>query len=133
MGVSAGLSISRNRLIRLPESFLNGLVIELIQQFPDCRVELCEAEKGAVPEGRQNPPLHELDPGLYLRFVFWFSDTGGNDRGPIVNRQLLIGAIDAWLIAAGLGNTGEEIVGDQDLGHTANELKSPDMGADPVR
>ena len=83
-----------------------------------------ETEEGAVPERGQDPPLHELDPGFYLRLVFRLSDTGGNDRSPIVNRQLLIGAVDAWLIATGLGHAGEEIIRDQDLGYTADELKA---------
>ena len=75
----------------------------------------------------------DLDSGFYLGLVFGLSYTGGNDSGPIMNRELLIGAIDAWFIPAGLGYAGEQIIGNQDLRHAADKLKSPDMGSDPVR
>jgi len=47
--------------------------------------------------------------------------------------KILIGGIDVRLISAWVGYTGFEVVRNEDLGNTAEELEGVNMGSDPER
>jgi hypothetical protein len=44
----------------------------------------------------------------------------------------LIRWVDVRIITAGFGDRSPQVIGDQDLGQTAEETKGPDIGPDPV-
>src|SRR6266851_2036829 len=67
-----------------------------------------------------------------LRFVTGLHRAGRHYGHTVMRGHLLIRPIDRRLIAASFGHTGLQIIGDDDLGHTAQKLEGAHVGADPV-
>jgi hypothetical protein len=56
----------------------------------------------------------------------------GQDRAAATGGEVLAGAVEAGLVAAGGGDPGLEIVADDQLGHAAEEGERVDVRPDPV-
>jgi hypothetical protein len=74
----------------------------------------------------------DLDGDLDLRFVAGTPGPGGEDDGVVVLRELLVGALDARLVATGDGDAALELIADHDLGDTAEKREGALVAADPV-
>ena len=73
--------------------------------------------------------LHaDLDLGLVTRLVW----TGWDDCGAVVRRHVGVSSVNRWLVKAGLGDPGLEVVADNLPRHTADGVQCVDMRADPV-
>ena len=70
---------------------------------------------------------------FHLGLVFGLSGPGGNDRGAIVPGQVQVGGVDVGFVAARMGDAALQVVGHQDLGTPPKNIKSTDVGFDPVR
>ena len=84
--------------------FAEWAVVEHFQAFTDGGVGLCQTEEGPVAKSRQDEALDDLNADLRFRLVFWTTNAGRDDGGPIMLRQGGIGRVELWLIAAGFGN-----------------------------
>lgn len=112
--------------------FPEGTVVQEFQPFFDGGIRLGQSEEGVMPQTGQDEPLHELDSGFNLGFVSWLADAGGNDGSTVMGRQFQIGGIDAGFVAAGSGDTGEQVVRDNAQGHGTEVGERPNVGAGPV-
>ena len=119
---------------RLARTFLlaEGPRIEPGQQFTDGFVDLAQGEERPLSQRHQNPTFDDQHTGLYLSFIARFSRPCRNDRDPIVGGHLFVGAVDAGLIAAGLGDTGLQVVGNDDFRHAGKVVEGTNVGSDPV-
>ena len=85
-------------------------VVEALQQFPDRRVQLGQRGKSSVPQPRMDPPLRDLDGHLDLSLVARLARAGRDDGRVAMCRHVRVAAIDLWIVEAGLGDPGFEIV-----------------------
>ena len=60
------------------------------------------------------------------------TDTCRNDSGAVMIGEFSIGRIYVRLIAAGLVDGGEQIVGNKTMGDCTEKSKGPGMGTGPV-
>jgi len=58
--------------------------------------------------------------------------TSRNDGSAVTIGKFGVGWIQIRFIAAGLGNAGEQVVGNDAMGNGTKEAESPNMGAGPV-
>jgi hypothetical protein len=85
-----------------------------------------------VAEAGEEPPLRHLDRDLDLRFVPRALGPGGDDDDAVVLRELLVGALEARLVATGGGDAALELIAHDDLGDAAEEGERALVAADPV-
>ena len=93
---------------------LHRPVVELVEQNADRQVQGAEAEERLVAEPGEYPPLGQEYCALHGHggFISWFPRSRRYDDGAVVGGEVLVGAIDARLIAAGAGDGALELVGD---------------------
>lgn len=141
LGVGEGLRGERlqrrtiEALEELPPAravLLHLAVVQHDQQLGDARVELGHREEGLVAQRRQQPPLGLQHADLDLRLVPRLARPCRQDRRAVVPRHLLVGALDAGLVAAGLGDPAPQLVADRGLGHAPVELVGADVTRDEV-
>jgi len=65
-----------------------------------------------VPQGCQDPALHQENGIFDLGFVSRFIRSSGHDSDAVVLGHLLIGAIEIRFIAAGAVDTGPRVIRD---------------------
>ena len=80
---------------------LQRAVVERVEPRPDRGVQRREAEEGVVPQPGEDPPLGHQDARLDFRLVARLRGARRDHDGAVVGGELLIGAMDAGLIAAG--------------------------------
>src|SRR5205807_9616983 len=107
-------------------------VVQPIEQLADGFVEVSQLEELPMAQRCYNPALCHLNSGLYLRLVARFVGPCRNHREGVMFGQLAVGGVQfrlipAWMLDAGLG-----VVWDGHLRHSAQELQSADMRADPA-
>ena len=83
---------------------LHRPVVELVEEHADRLVQGAEAEERLVAEPGEYPPLGQEYCGLRGGFVLGFPRPRGYDDGAVVGGEVLVGAIDARLVAAGAGD-----------------------------
>lgn len=106
--------------------------VELIEQFADSLIQVCQAKEGAVAQTGKDPALDYLDAHFCLGFVFGLANARRDDGCAIVLGQVLVGGIQVWLIPARVFHPRLEIIWDHDLGNTAKESEHADVGTGPV-
>jgi hypothetical protein len=82
---------------------------------------------------RQDPALRDLHGDLDLRFVPRFGRPGRQDGGAVVGGELLVGALQAGLIATRHDDAALELVAHDSARDAAEEGEGPGMAGDPVR
>ena len=87
-------------------------VVEVVEQDADRRVQRAEVEEGLVSEPGQDPPLGQEYGGFDRGLVAGFRGPRRDHDGAVVGGEVLVGAIDAWLVAAGARDGALELVGD---------------------
>jgi hypothetical protein len=123
------------RLEELPAGateVFHGPLVELVEQLTDGLVQVGESEEGAIPQAGEDPTLDHLDTDLHLGVIFGLVRACRNDGRAIVLRQVVVGGIQVWFVAAGVFDTRFEIVGHDDLGHPADEGEGAHVCAGPV-
>ncbi len=139
-----GVGLRRQRQQRRPVDRLEELAaagaelahqpgVQVAQHLPDRLVQLAERQEAAVAQPRQDEPLDDQHRDLDLRLVARPAHPGRQDGGAVMGGHLLVGAVDAGLVAAGCGHAGAQVVADQQLRRAAEEGERVDVGADPVR
>ncbi len=106
--------------------------VQIIQQGPDGRVQLCQREEPPVPQPRDNPALRHLNRHLSLCFVFWLVRSCGQDRRAVMPSHLSIGSVQTRIMAIGPDHSGLQIVRNHSFGHAAKVAEHTRMRADPV-
>src|SRR5512139_485316 len=110
---------------------LKGTVIECFQLFGDGLLQFAEAEEGSVPQWSQDPVLHLLHSGFDLGLVLGLGHPGRDNDRAVMLCELPISGVEVRFVTAGTCHGRLQIVGDKDLGDTAEELEGMDMGLDP--
>ena len=113
-------------------SFCHRPVVELVEEHADRLVQGAEAEERLIAEPGEYPPLGQEYCRLRGGFVLGFPRPRGYDDGAVVGGEILVGAIDARLVAAGAGDGAPELVGDPQGGRAVEVLNHADVGVDPV-
>ena len=80
-----------------PVELLERPRVELLEQLPDRRVQLLQAEESAVAQARQDPPLRDQDAPFDLRLVLRLARTRRHHRHPVVLRHLRVRRVDLRL------------------------------------
>ena len=109
-----------------------SLAVQPGQQIADRGIHRGKGEEPPLAQSRDDPALNEQDADFRLGFVARPVGTRWNG-GVVVRRHLGIGAVNPGLVEAGLSHSGLEVVRDELVRDTAEELQHPNMGADPVR
>ena len=112
--------------------FAEGTVIEQLQALPDGGVGLRQAEEGALTKPGQNETLGDQHAPFDLGLVLGTANAGGDNGGAVMVGEFGIAGIEVRLIAAGLGDSGAQVVRDHAMGNGAKITEGPDMGTDPV-
>ena len=111
---------------------LHRPVVELVEEDADRLVQGAEAEERLVAESGEYPALGQKYSSLDRSLVPWFPRSRGDDDGAVVGGEVLVGAIDARLVAAGTGDGALELVGDPQGGRAPEVLDHAGVGVDPV-
>ena len=130
--LSAGRSISANSSSRLTPSLRMILALRSATISRIAALSSIKREEAPVAQPRQHEALDDLHADFDLGLVARLARTRRQDRGVVVLGQLLVGAIDAGLIAAGRGDAGLEVVAHDRLRHAADRGQGVDVRADPV-
>ena len=107
--------------------------IELDHEFADRAVQFGQREQPAMAQPGQDPALHDLHGHLDLGLVAWPAHPRRQHGGAVMRCHVLVGAADAGLIAARVGDAGLEVVADQLPGDAAEGGEGIDVAADPIR
>src|SRR5205823_11920978 len=75
----------------------------------------------------------DLDANFNFGLVTWLIGARRNDGGAVMPRHVGVGPVDHWLVKAGLGNPGLEIVADRLAGDAAEISEGADLCRDPIR
>ena len=106
--------------------------VEIGDDLPDCRIELEQREEAPVAQARQHVALDDENAHLDLGLVARLPRSGGQDRRVVVGGEILVGAVDAGLVAARRGDAGLQVVAHHGAGHAADGGEGVDVGADPL-
>ena len=107
-------------------------VVELVEQDADRLVERAEVEEGLVAEPGQYPALGHEHTGFDGGLVTGLARPRRDHDGAVVGGQVLVGAIDLGLVAAGAGDGALELVRDPQRGGAAEVVHHVDVRVDPV-
>jgi len=107
-------------------------VVQLLAQLGDPVVHAVEGEERVVPQTREDPSLGHLHADLGLRLVPRLRRTRRQDDGPVVPGELLVGSIDARLVAAGNRDGAPQLVGHERAGHAVEVRERAHVAPDPV-
>jgi len=69
-------------------------------------------QKATVPQARQDEPLGDQHRDLNLGLIAWPPNPGWQQRSATMRSRLLVGAVDAGLVAASGGYAGPQVVAD---------------------
>jgi hypothetical protein len=83
-------------------------------------IELGESEEPPVAQRREDPPLGREHMRFRLRLIGGTPTPGRHDGEAVVASELQVGAVDRWLVAAGLRHAAAKIVGTTTAKHPAN-------------
>jgi hypothetical protein len=111
---------------------LEGPVVEVDQQLCDGGVELGQAEEAAVAQPRQDPALHQQHRAFYLGLVARVRRPRSEYRAAVVTRKFLVRPFGVGVVAVGGLDERAGLVGNDQAGHTADELQGLHLRADPV-
>jgi len=112
---------------------LHRAVVDFAPQLEDGGVHLDDVEEREVAQAGEDPALRHQDIGLDFGLVLRVIGPGGQDGGPIVPGHLFVGSVDHRIIAAGGGDAGLEVVGDEQLRAAPELLQHVDVRGDPGR
>ena len=90
----------------------HGPGVEVGEQLGDAGVERGEGEEGLVAQAGEDPALDDLHRHLDLRLVARVRRPRGQDHRAVVLGELLVGALQAGLVAARDGDAALELVAD---------------------
>ena len=107
-------------------------LIELDDQFKDGFVQLCQAEELSLTQGRQHPPLHDLNPDLGLRFVSWAVRPRRKDAHAVMNRQIAIRTVQLRFVPAGRLHARLQVVRHDQKAGAVEEFEGPHVRVRPV-
>src|SRR5712691_755191 len=107
--------------------------VEIRQELGDPRVEGGEGEEGLVTEAGEDPPLRDLHGDFDLRLVSGLRRERRQDDGAVVLREVVVGPLQARLVAAGDHDAALELIGHDGLGDAAKELEGALVARDPIR
>ena len=105
--------------------------VERREQLANRGVQLREAEEAAVAQHGQDPALRDEHVRLDDGFVARVAGARGHHGRAVMLGELEIGAIDAGLVAACLGDAAAEVIGHEDRRRATEELDHPHVGSDP--
>ena len=100
-------------------------LVERRQQGHDRLADLGQREEAVVAQRRENPSPHVLDRRLHLRLVLRRARPGGQHRGSVMNRQVVIGPVDVGFVPARAPHGRLLVVRDQELRHPTPVLEHP--------
>ena len=86
--------------------FLEGPVVERLEQRPDGAVQLGQGEALTVAQRGKNPSLYHLYRDLGLRLVTGTTHPRRDDGYPVMRGQVLVGGVDIRLIPMRLAHPG---------------------------
>ena len=85
-----------------------------------------------MAQARQDPALDDQHRDLDLGLVARLAHPRRQDRRAVVRGEILVGAIDPRLVAAGGGDAGFQVVADDQRRHAAEKAEGVDVGGGPV-
>ena len=100
--------------------FAHDLRIELGDALADGDVELIKREEAPVAQPRQHESLNDLHRHFRFLLVARLFDPRRQHNKTVMGGELLIGAIDAWLVARRLGDARFKVVADHRPRHAAD-------------
>ena len=115
LGIGVGLGRQRqqrrpvDRLEELPPAgaeLAHQPGVQIAEQLADRLVQLAQREEPAVTQPGQDEPLDDQHRDLDLGLVARPADPRRQHRGAVMRGHLLVGAVDARLVAAGRGDAG---------------------------
>jgi len=86
-----------------------------------------------MPQTGQDPAFHQQHAGFDFRLVFRLANPGWDHGHAVMARHLGVGRLDIRFVTAALGDSRFQVIGYQNFRASAEKLKGPHMGADPVR
>ena len=86
--------------------FLEGPVVERLEQRTDSTVQLGQGEALTPAQGGKNPALHHLYRDLGFRFVTGTAHPRRDNGYPVMRGQVLVGGVDIRLIPMRLAHPG---------------------------
>ena len=95
-------------------------------------VECIELEEGLVAKTRENPALGDEYAIFDCSFIPRFPRPRGDDDRAVVGGQVLVGAVDAGLVAAGASDGALQLVGHPHRRGAAEVLRHVNVRIDPV-
>ena len=107
--------------------------IEVGDDGTDRGVQLDEPEELLVAQAGQHVSLHDQHRDLDFGLIAGLVGTRRQDRRVIVGGEILVGAVDAGLVAARGGDASLEVVADDGVRDAADRRESVDVRADPIR
>ena len=99
--------------------FSERTVVQKDKTFPDGGIGLSQAEEGPVTKACQDEALGNQHTTFDFGLILGVPDTCRNDSGAVMIGEFGIGGIYIRLIAAGLVDGGEQIVGNKAMGDCA--------------
>ena len=113
---------------------LEGCLIEFLELFPDCRIEVAEREERPVAEPRDDGGREAAYRALGSGLVFRREDACGKERRPVVFRHFLVDGIQERIFAPPVADDARlEVVADEQARNAAEEAERMDVGTDPAR
>ena len=109
-----------------------ALVIELVQQLADGRVDFGQTVEPSVAKFAQQPALDDAHGGLDLRLVPRPARPRRQQSRSVVSGHVAIGAVDLRIVETGLDHRHLGVVGNQQPGGAAEVDERLDVGVDPV-
>ncbi|STB68470.1 Uncharacterised protein [Citrobacter freundii] len=85
-----------------------------------------------MPQPHQDPALHDQNGIFNLGLVFGFTWSGRYHRRVVVAGQLTVVLVQDRLIAVCTADRRFQVIRDQKLRHSAEELERPDVGHQPA-
>jgi hypothetical protein len=110
----------------------HDLGVERLQELAEAGVEGGEGEEALMAEAGEDPPLRHLHADLDLRFVPRMLGPGRQDDAVVMPGELLVGALEAGLVATRHRDPALELIADDDLGDAAEEREGALVAGDPV-
>jgi hypothetical protein len=107
-------------------------VVDLRDEFSDGHVQCGEREELPVAQLRNDEASRDLNCDFNLGFVARTIRPRWDNGSVVVGRHLGVGAVDRWLVEAGLGDASAQIVGHHHRRNPAEEGKGAGVRADQV-
>ncbi|MPM92091.1 hypothetical protein SDC9_139225 [bioreactor metagenome] len=118
-GQKSGLLLGEKGVEPAAFLFLEGFGVEPLELLGYPLVQFTDTEEHPVPERRQDPRGDDSDRSFGIRFVPGFPDPRRDDRRAVVFRQFTVDPVDDGVVPVRPGDSGFEVVGNQDAGHAA--------------